>query len=444
MKSLPQAIELEKAVIGAVLLESRSLYLVRDKLFKEVFYSDAHQMIYRAICDIDDEGGNVDMLTVQQRLGNDLEKVGGVMYMTELLGQVTTASHIENHALILLQKYAQRQMAFKAEEIKKMAFDDTVDVDQTISFANQSIEEITNAMNNGVGVKDFYDIVNQSIDEYYERDRLAKEGKISGIPTPVRDLTKSTNGWQKGDLIILAGRPSMGKTAMALQSIAMAVENGYSPMIFSLEMPSVRLVDRILCGKAGVDMSKFRSGYLSKDDIAKIEDSASDLMTKGITIDDKSNATMDYIRSRAIMKNRENKCDMVIIDYGQLLDTSNAKAQTREQEVSMASRKAKMLAKDLNIPVMFLSQLNRGVELRQDKRPKMADLRESGGLEQDADLVLLMYRGAYYNDMEAGERVGEIIIAKQRNGIIGTVKFTHNESLTRIYDYDIEVPDEPF
>lgn len=437
MKTLPQAIDLEKAVIGGILLEAQSLYLVKTKLFPEIFYKEAHQKIYKAIIDLDNEGSKIDLLTVQTKLGNDLDNVGGVVYISELVGQVTTASHIENHARILLQKYAQRQMAFHAEKIKEKAFDDNTDIDETISFANHGIDNIVNAMNRGIDSKNLQQYIEQSIDEYFEREKLAKQNKVSGIPTPLNDLTKATNGFQKSDLIILAGRPSMGKTSLALQSIAKAADHGFSAIIFSLEMPGVRLVDRILCGKADVDINKFRHGYLNQDEIQSIENAGSQLMKKGITIDDKSDVSMDYIRSKSIIKQREGQCDFIIIDYGQLLNTSNQRSQTREQEISATSRKAKILAKDLNIPVIFLSQLNRGVELRQDKRPKLADLRESGGLEQDADLVLLMYRGYYYGESDA-ENTGEIIIAKQRNGNVGTIQFKHNTSLTRIYDYDEE------
>jgi replicative DNA helicase len=432
----PQAIKLEELVIGSILLEPKSLYLVRDKLFPEAFYKESHSIIYKTICSIDDKSEPVDLMTVQEELKKEksLDEVGGVYKLTELSGKISNTANIEKYALILLEKYAKRKSIEVGHKLIDQSFDESKDINEILGYANSSFDKIYNSLTKGLSNKEFPEIIQQSIDEYYERESMAKEGKVSGIETPIYDLTQLTGGWQNGDLIIVAGRPSMGKTALALENLRKMMKNGYSPMLFSLEMPSARLADRIICGSADVNMSKYRKGLLNKEEKNKVEEAAYYLMQQGLTIDDKSITSMDYIRSRAIIKNKEGKCDAVFIDYGQLLDASSYKTQTREQEVAIDSRKAKALAKDLNIPVFFISQLNRGVEARTDKRPKLSDLRESGGIEQDADLVLLMYRPFYYGDGQEGE--GEIICAKHRNGPIGTIKFAHNESLTRIYDYN--------
>lgn len=455
MKKLPQAIDLERAVLGAILLEKDALYIVRDKLSKEIFYDNRHQLIYHAICQLDNNADQIDLFTVQEKLGNKLDKAGGAIYLTELMSAVTTSSHIEYHSLILLQKYAARQMAFMAEHTKQMAFDDEKDIYETIGYSNKETEKIIEALNKGIKTPDFPELIRQSLEDYEEREELAKQGKVSGIKTPLLALTKMTNGWQGGDLIVLAGRPSMGKTAMALQSIGEAVEEDYRPLLFSLEMTGVRLVDRILCMKSGVSMEKFRSGFLNAEEKERIEKAAGDLSGKGITIDDSSGITMEYIRSRAIIKQKNEECDMIVIDYGQLVDASQMKFQSREQEVRYISQKSKQIAKDINVPVLLLMQLNRECEKRGgDKRPQLSDLRESGAIEQDADLVLLTYRPAYYGfgpdevgykDIDSTKNMGEIIVAKQRNGRVGTVRFNHNDSITRIYDFSTHQDEtEPF
>ncbi|MCF8218763.1 MAG: replicative DNA helicase [Bacteroidales bacterium] len=445
-KTPPQAVDLEKAVLGAILLEKDALYIVRDKLTPNAFFKESHQKIYKAICDLDQDNEEIDVLTVQEKLGNDLSRIGGPVYLTQLMSSIATSSHIEHHSLIILQKYAARKMIRINYEAMNMAFDLNTDINETIGHINSGTEKIIETLTKGMGTPEFKDLVLQSLQDYEEREELAKQGKVSGIRTPILNLTKMTNGFQKGDLVVLAGRPSMGKTAMALQSIGEAIEDDHHPLLFSLEMTGVRLVDRILCMKANVSMERFRSGFLNSDEKDKIETAANNLLDKGITIDDTSGVTMEYIRSRAIIKQKNEQCDFIIIDYGQLVDASGMKFKSREQEVRYISQKSKQVAKDLNVPVILIMQLNRECEKRGgDKRPQLSDLRESGAIEQDADLVLLTYRPAYYGfgpeevgykDINSTENMGEIIVAKQRNGRVGTVKFRHNESITRIYDFD--------
>ncbi len=448
----PQAVDYEKVILGAILLEKDSLYAAREKLNSDDFYKDSHQEIFKAICQLDDNGQAYDLLTVPEQLKKNgtLEEAGGLMYLTELTSRIASTANLSHYIRVVLEKSVQRKIYRFSSQLQEKALDPSGDVDDILTFANLNIEKASESLVKGSGQKSLNDTIHQSLNEYYERERLAKEGLVSGVPTPLTNLTKITNGWQNSDLIIVAARPSMGKTAFALQIIGTAVDKGYNPAIFSLEMSDVRLIDRILCGKAEVNMERFRNGYLSKDEILRLENAASELLDKGITIDDNSNVSMNYIRSKAVSLHRKGLADMIIIDYSGLIDTSGLNKGTREQEVSYISNKAKQVAKELNIPVVLLNQLNRSPELRGGlKRPQLSDLRESGSLEQDADVVLLLYRPAKYGiDADsygmATENMGECIVAKHRNGRIGTVLFNHNDSLTRIYDYANEVEKEPF
>ena len=276
----------------------------------------------------------------------------------------------------------------------------------------------------------------------HNRMQLQMEGKAVGIPTPIQLLTKMLTGWQPSTLVVIAGRPSMGKTALALSSMLVAAQHGVHVNMFSLEMPGVRLTDRLLCGVAEVNHTQYREGAITESEAQKIEKAAGKLEKLPIHIDDFALSTMDYIRSRARINKRKGECGMIIIDYLQLLNIPNSKNQNRERDVADLSWKSKSLARELKVPVLLLSQLNRQCEARIDRRPLLSDLRESGSIEQDADIVLLLHRPEIYGILEEDQQPitgrGEIIVAKHRDGVQGIIYFGYNDSLTRIHDYKFQ------
>lgn len=436
----PQAIELEEAILGALMLERDAIDEVINILSPECFYKEAHQEIYKAILRLSQDNKAIDILTVSEflRSAGKLEEIGGPFYVTQLTGKIATATNIIDHALIIKQKSIQRDLINYASDLIKTSYQDQ-DIEDVLLKATDKLEKITEFAYGENENGSFRDLLNESLRQYEERERLAKIGKVYGIRTPLADLTRLTNGWQSGDLIIIAGRPSMGKTAFALAAAKMAAKEDKHVCIYSLEMKGVRLTDRILCGEAEIDPEKYRKGELSPDEWAKIEQSLNKLETLKIHINDNSLINPEYIKARCRIMRKKGKCDLVIIDYLGLIDPGKSKDRNREQEVAEVSRKFKLLAMDLNIPVILISQLNRSCEARTDKRPHLSDLRESGAIEQDADFVGFLYRPEYYGFDEDDRNnslkgMGEFIISKQRNGRIGTIEFRYNQSMTRIYD----------
>jgi len=442
----PQNIEVEEAVLGAIMLDKEAIEAVYNLLRPESFYKDCNQKIYSAIISLYSENKPIDILTVTDQLRKDnlLDDVGGPFYVTQLSNKVSTSQNILYHAQIVAQSFFKREMIKASSQLGVMSFDDSVDVMEIIDFAGREFDNLSNKVFGSSKSKSFKELVNDSLDQYYKRMQLFNEGKVSGIKTSTNKLTAITSGWQNGDLIVVAARPSMGKTAVLLSEAKAASENGAYAAIFSLEMQAVRLVDRIICGEADIDPERFRAGNLFDADIMKLEVAANAIYNRNIYIDDNSGVTIHYIKNRARIEKK--KADalgikfIILIDYLQLVDSTSDKGKNREQEVAEISKSAKGIAKELDCPVILLAQLNRSCELRAgDKRPMMSDLRESGAIEQDADLIIMLYRAAYYGFMEdqegnSTEGKGEFIIVKQRAGRTGTVLFNHNPSLTRIFD----------
>ena len=437
----PQAIDMEEAVLGAVMNEPDSLDEIQDHITPECFYKEAHQIIYSAICELQAANKQIDILTVTQQLRDTgkLEDVGGPLYITQLSSKVSTALHITDHSGIVHQKFIQRELIRYASEISKQSYDDLADPEDMISAANKELEKIMEFAYGKKPIAMFGELLDQSVSEYEERVKDYSENKVYGIPTPLADLTKITGSWQKGALYVIAGRPSMGKTAFALECAKRAAKHNFAVAIFSLEMPGVRLADRYICGEADIDPEEYRSGRF--DYFEKIEKAISELEKLGIYIDDNSQITIPYIRSKARLLKKKKRCDMVVIDYLQLIDAPQTRNQNRENIVSDMSRKCKLMAMELDVPVLLLSQLNRACEQRSDKRPQLSDLRESGSIEQDADFVGFLYRPEYYgfaSDNQSLKNTGELIVSKQRNGRTGTIEFQYNESLTQIYDIGLQ------
>ena len=426
----PQSIEAEESVLGGVLLDNDSLDRVLEILTPEDFYREAHRKILRAMLDLNQRNEPVDLITLAEALKGrgELQEVGGAAYLAELADKVPTAANVTYYSRIVHQKSVLRGLIETATDIARQAFESGGDVDEFLDRAEQQIFSISERKVRPTffHVRDIMLAAMDSIEQMYERKEL-----VTGVPTGFVDLDRLTAGLQPSDLIIIAGRPSMGKTAFALniaQHVGVAGKLGVA--IFSLEMSKEQLGLRMLCSEARVDQSKVRTGYIPASAFPELAKAASRLSESRIFIDDTPALSVLELRAKArrLKREREAKLGLIVVDYLQLMRGHDA--DSREQEISGISRSLKALAKELNVPVIALSQLNRQVEARADKRPMMADLRESGAIEQDADVIAFLYRPIVY-DKNANEGDAEVILAKQRNGPIGSVPLTFLSSYTR-------------
>jgi replicative DNA helicase len=445
-KLTPQAPDMEMGVLGAMIVDSSCVETAVNLLDADMFYVPEHRAVFEALAELHAENKSIDLLTVTQRLArnNTLEQVGGAYFVSQLAGTVGSGAHIEYHCRIVLQKYLMRKLIEAGTEIQKMAFDDTEDVEDALAKSEKLITSVSDIAIGRQSVKNFTDIVNISLNEAYRRADAVKEGKMTGISTGLRELDTKVLGWEKSNLIILAGRPGQGKTAMMLHFAKTAARANIPVAIFALEMSAVSLSDRLLLSVCDIPAYKFRSGYISRDEFAGLESAAEQLKKLPITIDDTPVVSIQHIRAKARALKRAGKCDMVFIDYLQLIKMDLSQGKNVNNAVSEISREAKILAKEANIPVMLLSQLNREIERRSDKQPQLSDLRDSGAIEQDADVVMFVYRPHFY-DPGAEKNAGILTVAKFREGAIGNVQFCHNEGLTQIFDYGlppIELPTE--
>jgi len=405
----PQAIELESAILGALLLEQYAFEKVCEILSEESFYKSQHQEVYKAIKYLNDSNEQVDMLTVCERLKltNQLDSIGGPLFVSQLTNQVANAAHIENHARIIAQKYIQRELIRVSSTIQSKAYDDS-DPTESIVLWDEMVSLMDRVTGNESKGRNISDISRDSIEQYDKREYLYNSGQIAGIESFSGAVTDHTNGWQGGTLNVVAGRPGSGKTAYALAEAKAASKKGYNPCFFSLEMSDISLADRLLIAEAeGMDSDniddnyshKFRKGCLSLEEKERLYVAHKELSKLNLFVDDKAGCNVNYISKVARSLNKKGKCDLIIIDYLQLLKSSGKK-QNREQEVSEMTRSLKLLSKELNVPVFILAQLNREVEKRATKMPIMADLRESGSIEQDADVILFPFRPRYYIDQD--------------------------------------------
>ncbi|KQL51308.1 replicative DNA helicase [Heyndrickxia shackletonii] len=417
----PQNIEAEQAVLGAVFLEPSSLITASEILIPEDFYRNAHQIIFNIFLKLNDAGKAVDLVTVAEELAasKQLEDVGGISYLSELAGSVPTAANIEYYARIVGEKSLLRRLIRTATTIATDGYTREDEVDELLSEAERSIMEVANRKNAGA----FHNIKDVLVRTYDNIELLHnRKGDITGIPTGFTELDSMTAGFQRNDLIIVAARPSVGKTAFAL-NIAQNVgtKAGENVAIFSLEMGAEQLVMRMLCAEGNINAQNLRTGSLTDEDWRKLTMAMGSLSNSGIFIDDTPGIRINEIRSKCRRLKQEHGLGMILIDYLQLIQGSGRSNENRQQEVSEISRSLKALARELEVPVIALSQLSRGVEQRQDKRPMMSDIRESGSIEQDADIVAFLYRDDYYDKESENKNIIEIIIAKQRNGPVGTV-----------------------
>lgn len=424
----PQAPELEQVVLGALMIEKDAYYQVSEILRPESFYERRHQLIYEAIRRLNLEEKPVDILTVteQLRATNNLEEVGGPFYITQLSGMVASSAHIEYHARIIAQKATARQLISYTSNIQTKAFDATTDVDELMQEAEGKLFELSQT-----NLKKDYTQIDPVIKEAYEmlQKAAARTDGMSGIPSGFHALDKMTSGWQNSDLVILAARPAMGKTAFALSMAKnIAVDQSIPVAMFSLEMSNVQLVNRMIVNVCEIKGETLKSGQLKPYEWTQLDVQIKKLIGAPLYVDDTPSLSVFELRTKARRLVREHGVKVLMIDYLQLMNASGMNFGSRQEEVSTISRSLKGLAKELNIPILALSQLNRGVESREgnDKRPQLSDLRESGAIEQDADMVLFIHRPEYYKiySDEAGNDLrgkAEIIIAKHRNGAVGNV-----------------------
>ena len=418
----PQSIEAEQAVLGAIFLEPAALTVASEILIPEDYYRTAHQKIYNTMLKLNDHGKAVDVITVTEELAatKDLEDVGGVTYLTELAESVPTAANIEYYARIVEEKSLLRRLIRTATTIAQEGYNREDEVDALLNEAEKSIMEVAQRKNTSA----FHNIKDVLVRTYDNIEMLHnRKGDVTGIPTGFAELDHMTAGFQRNDLIIVAARPSVGKTAFALniaQNVATKTDENVA--IFSLEMGAEQLVMRMLCAEGNINAQNLRTGSLTDEDWRKLTMAMGSLSNSGIFIDDTPGVRIGEIRSKCRRLKQEHGLGMILIDYLQLIQGSGRSGENRQQEVSEISRSLKALARELEVPVIALSQLSRGVEQRQDKRPMMSDIRESGSIEQDADIVAFLYRDDYYDKESENKNIIEIIIAKQRNGPVGTVQ----------------------
>jgi len=426
----PQNLEAETSVLGAVLLENEALNRVLEILKEDDFYREAHRRIFSAILHLYEHSEPVDLITLSEVLKTrgDLDPVGGVEYLNSLVNGVPTAANISYYAKIIKEKAILRKLINRATEIVTQSYSNSGDVDDFIDQAERTIFEISEdrVRPSFYPIKDLIKSSFKTIERLYEKRQL-----ITGVPTGFQRLDELTSGLQPADLIIIAGRPSMGKTAFALNIAQHASVRATTPAaIFSLEMSKEQLALRMLCSEAKVDAHRLRGGFLSEADWPKLTRAAGSLSEAPLFIDDTPGLSALEMRAKARRLKIEHNLGLVIVDYLQLM-RGRASADSREQEISDISRSLKALAKELSIPVIALSQLNRRVEERGDKRPQLSDLRESGAIEQDADVILFLYRDEVYNKSEENRGKAEIIIGKQRNGPTDKVDLAFLDKYTR-------------
>ena len=456
----PQELEFEKSVLGALLLEKDAYSLISDILTPESFYDPRNQKVYSAISKLHVSQHPVDILTVVEQLRTDgtFDEVGGVAYLSSLTQNIVSSSHIEYHARVIAQKSTARELISYSANVQDKAFDPTQDIDELMQEAEGSLFKLSQKK-----LKKDYQQIDSVITEAYEMLHKAAERTdgMSGIASGFHALDRMTSGWQNSDLVILAARPAMGKTAFALSMAKnIAVDQNIPVALFSLEMSNVQLINRVIVNTCEIKGEKIKSGQLEDYEWAQLDNKIKDLIGKPMFVDDTPSLSVFELRTKARRLVKEHGVRLIMIDYLQLMNASGMSFGSRQEEVSTISRSLKGLAKELNIPILALSQLNRGVENRpggenalDSKRPQLSDLRESGAIEQDADMVIFIHRPEYYSlnkDENGNDLRGKavIIIAKHRNGAVGDVLLNFKGQYARFENQDEEtttpLPGEDF
>ncbi|MDD2279467.1 MAG: replicative DNA helicase [Bacteroidales bacterium] len=438
----PQAVDLEEAVLGALMLEKDAVISVLDVLKPECFYKESHQKIFKAIITLSIKLEPIDILTVTEELRSEslLDEVGGAVYLAQLSSKVGSAAHLEYHSKIIAQKFIQRELIRVSTDIQNRAFDDSIDVDDLLDYSEMELFKVAEG-----NIKSETAPISQVISDALERlDEASKrDDGLSGVPCGFSELDRMTSGWQPSDLVIVAARPSMGKTAFVLSMARnMSVDHKVPVAFFSLEMSSIQLVNRLIVSESGIPHEKIRNGKLTQHEWTQLTTKINDLKNSQIFIDDTPALSIFELRAKCRRLKAQHDIGIIIIDYLQLMTGPNDAKGNREQEVSTISRSLKAIAKELDVPIIALSQLNRSVETRGgNKRPQLSDLRESGAIEQDADMVIFIHRPEYYGFMEDEDGnsligLAEIIVSKHRNGATGDIKLRFRKEQTKFTDLD--------
>jgi len=436
----PQALEIEEAVLGALLIDNTALSEVIDILHKDAFYKEENKLIFEAIRELFNDSNPIDILTVAAHLRTmaKLKQVGGEYYLAHLSQKVSSSAHVEYHARIVLQKHIQRELISISAKIIEKAYDDTTDVLDLLDEAEQQLFNVAQG-----NLKRNYETSETLIKQAIKRiEEIGGQEGLSGVPSGFTAVDRVTSGWQPSDLIIIAARPGMGKTAYVLSMARnMAIDHKKKVAVFSLEMSSVQLITRLISSETSLNSEKLRRGNLNDSEWQTLLSGVKDLERAKLYIDDTPALSVFDLRAKCRRLAVNNGIDIIIIDYLQLMTVGSDRkgSGNREQEISTISRSLKSLAKELNIPVIALSQLSRNVESRPSKKPMLSDLRESGAIEQDADIVSFIYRPEYYglHEWENGdpsENQAEFIIAKHRNGSLEDVRLRFEGSLARFSD----------
>lgn len=441
---LPHSIEAEQAVLGGLMLDNKRLDAVLEVISEADFYRDDHRQIFRMMQILQENSQPLDVITLSEELHrhDELERVGGLGYLVEMANNTPSAANIVAYAGIVRERSTLRQLIAAAQEISKSSYNPSgLDSADLLQLAEKRVAEIAEdrPKEGGlVGVNDLLKATVQRIDELFRSG-----SDITGVPSGIADLDQRTSGWQPGELIILAARPSMGKTALALNFVESAMFSQNKPvLVFSMEMPSAAMIMRMMSSVGRIDQGKMRNGKLTEEDWPKLSSAVAKMKDKLLFVDDTPGLSPQELRARVRRIAREHgNPGMIMVDYLQLMQTAGP-SEGRTQEISEISRSLKGIAKEFECPVIALSQLNRGVEQRPNKRPMNSDLRESGAIEQDADVILFIYRDEYYNEDSPEKGVAELIIGKQRNGEIGTCraafigKYTRFDNLAPEYFQD--------
>ncbi|KGK89385.1 DNA helicase [Desulfosporosinus sp. HMP52] len=435
IKVPPQNLEAEQAVLGAMMLDPEAGSSVFELLQPDDFYRDTHRLMFSAIRDLSEKGDPVDLVSVAEALHRQgrLEQVGGITTISEIARSVPTAANVEYYARIVSEKSLLRQLIRATSSILERGYEPGEEAHTLLDEAEKLILDLSRQR-----VKDGFSAIRDVLLDTFEKIEhlYANKGNLTGVPTFFTDLDRMTSGWQPSDLVIIAARPSMGKTALVLNMAQNASVRAKVPVaIFSLEMSKEQLVQRMLCGEAMVDQQRVRTGDLLDTDWPKLTRAVGPLSDAPIFIDDTVGISLAELRSKSRRLKTEHDLGMIIIDYLQLLSVGK-KSESRQQEVAQISRALKGLARELKVPVIALSQLNRGVEQRQDKRPIMSDLLESGAIEADADVISFIYRDEYYHPESEKKGIAELIIAKHRNGPVGAVELGFLKEFTKFVNLD--------
>lgn len=418
----PQSVEAEQSVIGSMLIDKEVIPVVMEVLKPEDFYRPDHKEIYEVIIELFDKAQPIDLITVSERLKlhGKLELVGGLEYLSDIATAVPTTANVKHYAKIVEEKSLLRKLIKASSDIVDLGFNASEEVSFILDKAEQNIFDILQKRSSQgfVPIKDVLVETFNKLEELYNN-----KGHITGIPTGFVDLDFKTSGLHNSDLVLIAARPAMGKTAFALNLAQnAAVHSGVPVVVFSLEMSKEQLVNRMLCSEAMVDSNKMKTGQLEDNDWQKVARALGPLSEAPIFIDDTPGISITEIRAKCRRMKLEHNLGLVVIDYLQLMQGSKSRSENRQQEISEISRSLKILAKEINVPVICLSQLSRAAETRTDHRPILSDLRESGAIEQDADIVMFLYRDDYYNPDTEKKNIAEVILAKHRSGSTGTVE----------------------